>query len=44
MKMQRVGATIILGLLAVGGLSGCSTIGWMGTKVLGCTPQSRLVF
>ncbi len=31
-KMKRVGATIILGLLAVGGLSGCFTIGWMATK------------
>jgi len=32
MKMKRVGATIILGTLAVGGLSGCFTIGWMATK------------
>lgn len=32
MKMKRVGATIILGLLAAGGLSGCLAIGWTATK------------
>lgn len=32
MKTKRVRATIILGLLAAGSLSGCIAIGWKVTK------------